>query len=294
MTGQSFRVFLLGGACALLALTGGQAQQKKDMLRIGVSGKLSDHMEQDSVKEGIKSLRSLVETETGHQTEVEMEPSWQQLLAEVKSGKRNLVGLCGYEYAWAKERDAKLQPLMVIINEKPQMITCVLAKKDSPITKLADLAGKSLAFPKSSRAHCRLFLERQAEKQGKPLDQFLSKLVAPANSEDAIDDLVDGLVDAAAVEEISVEAYMRRKPGRFRQLKEVFKSPSFPATVVAYYQGGIDDKTLESFREGMLNLNDTVEGRRVLTLWKQTAFQNIPQDYDKTVREMLKEYPEKR
>lgn len=37
-------------------------------------------------------------------------------------------------------------------------------------------------------------------------------MATPANSEDALDDVVDGLVDAAAVEEVAVEAYQRRKP----------------------------------------------------------------------------------
>lgn len=44
----------------------------------------------------------------------------------------------------------------------------------------------------------------------------------------------------------------------------------------------------------MLNLNDTVDGRRVLTLWKQTAFQNVPPNYEKTASDILKVYGEKR
>jgi ABC-type phosphate/phosphonate transport system substrate-binding protein len=281
-------------AGGLLLLPTSQAQEKKDILKIGVSAKLADHLDQDTVKEGLKSLRSLVETETQHPTEVGLEPDWQTLLSELKAGKRNLAGLCGFEYVWASERDAKLKPLMIIINEKPEMHTHVLVRKDSPAARLADLAGKSLALPKSSRAHCRLYLDRQAEKTGgKSIDQFL-KLAAPSNSEDALDDVVDGLADAVAVEEVAVAAYARRKPGRFSQLKEIFKSEAFPATVVAYYEGGLDKETLDHFREGMLHLNETPEGRRVLTLWKQTAFQNVPQDYTKNAGEWLKQYPEKK
>jgi ABC-type phosphate/phosphonate transport system substrate-binding protein len=295
MNGRAFlSLYLCAAAGSLLVLAASQAQHKKDILKIGVSGKLADHLDQDTVKEGLKSLRSLVETETGHPTEVGLEPDWQTLLAELKANKRNLAGLCGFEYAWASARDPRLKPLMIIINEKPLMFTHVLVKKDSAAAQLADLAGKSLALPRGSRAHCRIYLDRQAEKVGgKSIDQFV-KLASPPNSEDALDDVVDGLADAVAVEEVAVEAYARRKPGRFAQLKEIFKSEPFPATVVAYYEGGLDQPTLERFREGMLNLNDTVEGRRVLTLWRQTAFQNVPQDYARTTAAMLKLYPEKK
>src|SRR5688572_19580996 len=70
------RAFLLAAVCGGLALTAGQGQQPKDTLRIGVSARMSEHLDADTVREGMKSLRSLVQEETGHPTEVEIEPDW--------------------------------------------------------------------------------------------------------------------------------------------------------------------------------------------------------------------------
>jgi ABC-type phosphate/phosphonate transport system substrate-binding protein len=235
----------------------------------------------------------MIEAETGHPTEVAIDPTWQQLAAELKAGKRNLAGFVGYEFAWAREKDPRVLPLMVILNEKTQLVAHVLARKDGGPDHLAGLAGKAVALPSRSRPHCQLFLERQCAKLGKPVNEYLGKLLAPTNSEDALDDVVDGLADAVVVEDVALEAYQRRKPGRFAQLKEIARSEPFPPIVVAYYQGGLDDKTLGRFREGMLNLNETVEGRRVLTLWRMTAFENIPKDFEPLVGGILKAYPER-
>jgi ABC-type phosphate/phosphonate transport system substrate-binding protein len=284
-----FRILALILACILTTAASAPAQQKKENLYIAVSSALSDHMEKDMVQEGMKSLRTIVETETEHKTEVFLEPDWKQVVADLKAGKRNLAGLAGYELAWARERDPKILPLMIIINEKPRMQSHVLVKKDAAATKLADLAGKSLALSRTSRAHTRLWLDRQFEQIGKP-----AKVTAPANSEDAIDDVVDGLADAVVVEDVAVEAYRRRKPGRFAQLKDLAQSEPFPPSVVVYYQGGIDDKTLDRFREGMLYLNQAADGQRMLTLWKHTAFLRVPKDYDQALKDIAKLYPEKK
>src|SRR5207253_6797468 len=48
-----------------------------------------------------------------------------------------------------------------------------------------------------------------------------------------------------------------RKPGRFRQLKEVAHSQPLPPTVVAYYGSNLDDATLRRFRDGLLNAGRT-------------------------------------
>jgi len=65
----------------------------------------------------------------------------------------------------------------------------------------------------------------------------------------------------------------------------------FPAAVVAYRPGILDEATLKRFREGMMNANRTILGRQMLTLWKLTAFEEVPQDYEKVLSEILKTYP---
>jgi len=54
------------------------------------------------------------------------------------------------------------------------------------------------------------------EKQtGKKLEAFFSKAIGKENVEDGLDDVVDGNIQAAVLESAALEAYKRRKPGRY-------------------------------------------------------------------------------
>jgi hypothetical protein len=61
-----------------------------------------------------------------------------------------------------------------------------------------------------------LYIERQCKAQGKSPATFLARLTTPGNLEEALDDVVDGVVQATVVDSLGWEAYKRRKPGRIR------------------------------------------------------------------------------
>ena len=65
----------------------------------------------------------------------------------------------------------------------------------------------------------------------------------------------------------------------------------FPATVVAYHPGILDEAALRSIRAALKKSPDTPEGRQMLTLWKLTGFEDVPKDYDKDLADILKTYP---
>jgi ABC-type phosphate/phosphonate transport system substrate-binding protein len=146
-------------------------------------------------------------------------------------------------------------------------------------------------MPRSSMEHTRLFLERRCLARGKAPQDFFASVATPATAEDALDDVVDGAVQAAVVDGVALTCYQRRKPGRFARLKEVQRSETFPAAVVAYRAGGLDGETLGRFREGMLRANEDARGRQLLTLWKITGFEEVPEDYERTLAGIIKAYP---
>ena len=60
---------------------------------------------------------------------------------------------------------------------------------------------------------------------------------------------------------------------------------------MAYHPGALDDDTLNKFRDGMINANKNALGRQFMTLWKLTAFEPVPADFDQTVTAIVKAYP---
>jgi hypothetical protein len=69
------------------------------------------------------------------------------------------------------------------------------------------------------------------------------------------------------------------------------RSEVFPASVVAYRDGALELATLRRFREGLVNASQTPMGRQLLTLWKLTSFEPVPDDYAQTLANILRSYP---
>ncbi len=123
------------------------------------------------------------------------------------------------------------------------------------------------------------------------IDRYFAKVTKPASVEDALDDVVDGVVAAALVDSVSLDRYRSRKPIRFAKLRELKKSPPFPPTPVLYQTGNLEEATLARFRKALVDLKRDVDGREVLTTWKLTEFERVPKDYDKHLEEILTVYP---
>src|SRR5262249_13873045 len=140
------------------------------------------------------------------------------------------------------------------------------------------LAGQSLSLPDTGQRYLRLFVERECQARGKGMNDFFSKVNFQPNVEDCLDDVVDGVVQAAVVDRSSLEAYKRRKPGRFEKLKETAKSRRSPPVVIACYDRVLDDATRKRFRDGLLNAGKKEKGRAMLDLFRLSGFETPPDD----------------
>jgi ABC-type phosphate/phosphonate transport system substrate-binding protein len=286
--------FLVAGAVGL-GLPGGswagERTSSETTIKIGMVSSLFRDMPDGMVNACMGPFRALMESQTGLRGDMVRGGDALELGAKLNGDKVHLAVFHGFEFAWAQKKFPALRPLMIAVNQQQLLYAHVLVRKDSAAASLADLKGKSLAMPAHTREHCRLFLGRTCQGWGKDAKAFFSGVVTPGSVEDALDDVVDGLVQAAVVDGVSLDCYKKRKPGRFAKLKEIQKSAAFPAAVVAYHQGAVDEATLERFQKGMLNANKTAFGRQLLTLWKMTGFEQVPADYEETLAEIVKLYP---
>jgi ABC-type phosphate/phosphonate transport system substrate-binding protein len=167
----------------------------------------------------------------------------------------------------------------------------LVARDGSAITDFDSLKGKKVSLPYRSREHCHLFVERHCEKLNCTAEKFFAKVVKHNNVEDALDDVVRGEVDAVVVDSLSLDCYGTVKPGCMPLLKTIEKSDLFPAGVVAYREGALSEETLNAFRTGMLNANKNAKSRGLMALFKLTAFEGIPEDYQEALTTIRKAYP---
>src|SRR5262249_61661539 len=147
-----------------------------------------------------------------------------------------------------------------------RMSACLVVRGDGKSTAMADWQDKSLALCRECREHCRLFLERRCEGCGKDCQRFFTKITTPCDAEDALDDVVDGVVDAALVDGAALERYKKVKADRCAKLKTAVRSEPFPNAVVAYKPGTLSDETLQRFRNGLITANQNPKGKQLLNM----------------------------
>jgi ABC-type phosphate/phosphonate transport system substrate-binding protein len=284
---------LVAAAAALAALPAATVDgrpARAERLRIGTSGSLTAGTKEKE-KGALETLRGFIKTETGMNAEIGREKSW-GALADKLARKELEVGVFqGYEFAWAQERDPGLKPLALAVNVYRYPVAYVVTQRDNKASDFAGLQGQSLSVAAPDERFLRLFVEREAQAAGKKLESFFAKVTDASDFEDAVDDVVDGNVSATVIDRAALEAYKRSKPGRFAKLKPVAHSQPFPPPLVAYYDKALDDATLKRFRDGLINAGRKEEGQQMLTLFRLTGFDPVPDDFAKVLAETRKAYP---
>jgi ABC-type phosphate/phosphonate transport system substrate-binding protein len=284
-------------ASALVALLtifcslAGAQPPKIDVLRIAATGTLTGNPDDPREKAGVRTLRQFIKDETGFENEVSREKDWQVLADQLKKGALQVGVFQGFEYAWAQERHPELKPLAIAINFERYPVAHVLMQRDTTATGFAALKGQSLCLAAGSQPCLRLYLDRQCAAVGKKAEDFFGKVTSADNVEDALDDVVDGKVQATLIDGAALDAYKQRKPGRFKRLKDVVQSSPFPPIVVAYYGSALDDATIARFKTGLLGAAKKETGEMLLTLSRLTGFEKVPEDFSKVLAETRKAFP---
>jgi len=259
-------------------------------VRIGLSNTLTRNVPENLVQVSTQPLRTLIEAEIGRKAEFQLcEPA--KMPEQLADQRLQLAVFFGHELAWARTQHAKLTPLAIAVNQRPQLQAHLFVRKDSPVKDFAGLKGQAIAWYSANREHCRLFRDQLCEQSSLEADQFFARVATHQNAEDALDEVVDGTVQGVIVDNLAVDCYQRRKPGRFTQLRELVKSESFPATVVVYQAGALEDGLKKRCRDSLLNVKQSLRGKQALLLFKLTGFEPVPDDYEKALAAIIKAYP---
>jgi ABC-type phosphate/phosphonate transport system substrate-binding protein len=274
---------------ALRALA--EQHEAADAVQIGMVHSLFRDVPAPLVQVLMRPFAALMEAQTGMTGRLVEGGDALALGRQLADDKVQLAVFHGFEFAWARQQYNALRPLVIAVNQERHLRALLLVRDDCKATRLADLKGTTLALPRGSREHCHLFLERRCQHNGGKPTELFARTTTPANAEDALDDLVDNDVQAAVIDQVAFDCFKRRKPGRAAALRVLLRSEVFPAAVIAYRPGALSDESLDRFRDGMLSANKNATGRQLLTLWKLTAFEPVPEDYDDTLAGILKAYP---
>jgi ABC-type phosphate/phosphonate transport system substrate-binding protein len=261
------------------------------VLLVGSSGATTDPAARRREEVSRPTLQRFIKEETGMTSKVSHQKDWRDLADRLAAGTTHLGVFGGYEFAWAQERRPGLKPLAVAVNVHVYPVACVMVQRGSPAKDFAGLRGGSLFLPAEGPHHLRLFVGRCCRKAGKPADGFFARISTRGSVEDALDDVVDGTLPAAAVDRAALEAYRRRKPGRAGRLRELTRSGPFPPAVLAYHGNALGEAVRRRFVAGLLAADRKEKGRMMLAYFHVTAFQAVPDDFARVLARSRKEYP---
>jgi ABC-type phosphate/phosphonate transport system substrate-binding protein len=259
-------------------------------VRIGVVKSLFRDLSDASVQFLSRPLKALMESQTGLTAEWQTGADAFALSKQLQDDKVHLAIMYGFEFAWAVQKYPELKPLIITVGQTPIYRAYLVVAKNAKIASCADLKGKALAIPLFSREYCHLFLERRCCEGAKTPRAFYSRVSTPADVVEALNDVLDGSVQAAVVDKAALEEFRRYDADKLAGLRILLESESFPAGVIAYHAGA-DEKMLKRFREGMIAANATLKGRQLLGLCRLAGFAAVPADFDAQLKASAKAYP---
>jgi ABC-type phosphate/phosphonate transport system substrate-binding protein len=260
-------------------------------VRIGLVRTLFRDVPEPMVRLMMQPFNALMKEQTGMSGELIPCNDPCELGKRLHEGKMELGVFHGFEFGWAQQKYPDLRPLCIAINRHRNLTANVVVRSDGGASAISDLKGKIIALPRYLPGQCRLYLCRLCREAGSEPRQFFAKIITPGNVEEALDDVLRGKLQAAVVDGVSLECYAQVKSACFARLKVLKQSEVFPAAVVAYRQGAVDDSTLQRFRQGMVSASQTERGRDLMSMWKLTGFEDVPADYNTTLANIMRAYP---
>lgn len=262
------------------------ANPEAKTLKIGMIQTMFRDVQPSLVKAMSRPLRSMIEARTGLSGDVEIVKDAESLAEQMKKQELGLGVFHGFEYAWLREANPNIIPLVVTQPGAGKMQAIILVNKASTAKSIADLKAEDIIIPLGSKAHCVLFAQRSSsENAGQEVR------IARESQNEVLTDVALGKCTAAVVDISALETYKILQPGAFKHLRLLGSSVDFPATVITYNKGTISEETAGELRSMLTSCHKTASGKPLLMLWNLQSFQLIPEDYTKQLESICETYP---
>lgn len=297
MKRNGFSVWVAAAVAVTVALVllsappSGAEETAVEPVRVGIVSSLFQGVPASFIPGVLKPVQSMMESQTGLSGKVVPIEGWEQLSQELDAGKTQIGLFHGFEFAWAKQKYPRLRALVVTVGRKGLSHACLVVRSDSTARKVEDLKGTTLALPRKTREHCRLYLRHRCAGCDCTPDAFFKTISQPHYTEEGLGAVVRGRAQAVLIDGAALEAYRENQPENFAQLKVLAKSEPFPPAVFVCREGVLDATTQDRFRKGMLVAHESERGQNIMSICQIIRFDRVPDDYDAALTAVVKSYP---
>ena len=221
------------------------------------------------------------------------EPAWQERERLLDAGQIDIGWICGLPYIKKVDQPAARIELLAApvrsaprYQDRPIYFSDVIVQRDSRFRSFEELRGGRWAFnePNSHSGYnlTRYMLAQMGEDRG-----YFSSVAQAGSHQAALEMLLDGQIDATAIDSTVLEAELEDRPalaGQIRTLVAWGPSPIPPWVI----QQELPKDLKNAVRETLVGMAADLEGRQVLTKLGLKRFARVSDgDYD-PIREMAR------
>jgi phosphonate transport system substrate-binding protein len=236
-----------------------------------------------------------VATYVGHQlgrsTELVSDVAWPERLRLFDSGQIHVCWMCGLPYTWRADQARKTVELLAApvmagtrYGGKPLYFSDVLVRSDSGRRSFGDLRGATWAYNEdtshSGHSAVRFHMSRLGHGRG-----FFGRVVAAGFHEASVRLLLDGTVDASAIDSTVLDLLQERDPSlssRLRRIDVIGPSP-IPPWVVSL---SLPPAVRSAIRKALLGMHTDPQGRAILERGRTARFVAVTDRHYDAIRKM--------
>jgi phosphonate transport system substrate-binding protein len=260
-------------------------------VNVAMSETIFPGLKGEKLQKTVRPFKSMVESATRMTGQIVESEEPLKLADKIKKNEIQMGVFLGHEYAWARQRNPDLEPIVIGVNREKTLKAFLVVRASSSYKKPGDLRGRTLTLAKETPEHCKLFLRRKCVPEGTAAKRFFKKIVRSTDVEEALDDVVDGKAQAALVDRLAWASYRQNKPGAAKRLRILLDSAPFPCAVLACQKGRFSAAEMKRVRDWLIDAKNKRRGKELLEQLRITSFEAMPDAYGRLFENILEAYP---
>ncbi|GBF10494.1 phosphate/phosphite/phosphonate ABC transporter substrate-binding protein [Tepidibacillus infernus] len=252
-------------------------------------GSIQDREPENAIRVGIASVISPQATRVGYDALVDyMEENlnlpitliqgktYAEMNQLIKEGKVDIAFICTLSYVMGEEDEYMDGIAAPMVDGKPLYRSYTIVRKDSGISSLEDLKGKSFAFTDPNSYSGRLAMLYLLKMKGETAESFFSKTYYTYSHDYSVKAVTNGLVDGAAVDSL---VYDQMKALDLEETKniQIIENGEWVGTPPIVVSKKVSTNLKKQTQDLLLNMNQEEKGKQILKSLNIEQF--VPIDY---------------
>jgi len=262
-------------------------------LRIGFSSKVFVNAPKEDIKVAIKLLSQKVGRKTVGSAESTIYESSDDIVKELKAKMLDVMALTSDEFLYLRTR-ASLEPVMVtVVGNTHEIELFLLARKDSGLSRFADLGKRTIAVPSESTQFggmYRMWIDVLVMKDGVGFSKdFFPVFKEARNASQAIMPVFFRTADACVTSNRAFDITSELNPQLARDLKPIARLSHLIGGIIAFRQD-LPDERKQKVRQVLQTLHEDQEGKQMFLLFQLTRFAPFLPEYLKATEMLYAEH----